>query len=144
MRPDMSSLRVCMEGVHGETSCLIELKAMRLRLRAIFLLMAIFWQSLSVLAPLTVATRATEMTHLAVHGQDADHHHHDDQALHMEEADEPMNHIHADAGFNTSGLLSTHLAAVTSARPLSPAWVEKSMGLSPFLDGPLRPPMHTA
>lgn len=118
------------------------------RIRAILLLLAIIFQALTLLSPLTVAERAVRLEHIALHSQDANHHHHDDvQAVHMDEADGTdgaVQHVHADAGFNTAGLLTTGWATVATVRPLSPSNTVKSLGPSPHLEGPLRPPQRNA
>lgn len=123
------------------------------RIRAILLLLAIICQALTMFSPLAVAERAVKLEHIALHSQDASHHHHDDddgQAVHMDEADEAdgvdgaVQHVHAYAGFNTAGLLTTGWATVATVRPLSPSKTVKSLGPSPHLEGPLRPPQRNA
>ena len=114
------------------------------RLRAIFLLMAILWQTFSVLSPLTIAQRVIELEQTALHWQDADHHHHDDKSLHLVDAAGVPQHVHADAGFNATGLLTTAWSPVVTARPLSPDMVVQALGPQPHLEGPLRPPRRNA
>lgn len=122
------------------------------RIRAVLLLLAIICQALTLFSPLAVAERAVKLEHIALHSQDARHHHHRDdaQVVHMDEADEAnsaegaVQHVHADAGFNTAGLLTTGWATVATVRPLSPSKTVKSLGPSPHLEGPLRPPQRNA
>lgn len=116
------------------------------RIRAILLLLAIVCQALTLFSPLAVAEHAVKLEHIALHSQDANHHHHHDdaQAVHMDEADGAVQHMHADAGFNTAGLLTTGWATVATVRPLSPNQTVKSLGPSPHLEGPLRPPQRNA
>jgi hypothetical protein len=122
------------------------------RIRAILLLVAIICQALTLFSPLAVAERAVTLEHIALHSQDARHHHHDGdaQAVHMDEVDEAdgsdgaVQHVHADAGFNTAGLVTTGWATVATVRPLSPSKTVKSLGPSPHLEGPLRPPQRNA
>ena len=114
------------------------------RFRAIFLLMTILWQTFSVLSPLTIAQRAIELEQTALHWQDANHHHHDDLSLHMEDAAETPRHVHADVGFNTAVLLITYWPHVATVRPLSPDMVVQALGPPPHLEGPLRPPRRNA
>jgi hypothetical protein len=121
------------------------------RIRAILLLLAILCQALTLFSPLAVAERAVKLEHIALHSQDARHHHHDDgQAVHMDEADEAnsaegaVQHVHADAGFNTAGLLTTGWATVATVRPLSPSQTVKSLRPSPHLEGLLKPPQRNA
>lgn len=122
------------------------------RIRAILLLLAIICQALTLFSPLAVAERAVKLEHIALHSQDARHHHHHDdgQAVHMDEADEAnstdgaVQHVHADAGFNSAVLLTTGWATVATARPLSPSKTVKSLGPSPHLEGLLKPPQRNA
>lgn len=116
------------------------------RLRALFLLLAIFCQTLTMFSPLAVAERAVELEHIALHSQEASHHHHDDEghAVHMDESDGAVQHLHVDAGLHTAGLLSTGWASVATARPLSPTETVKSLAPSPDLEGLLRPPRRNA
>ena len=114
------------------------------RLRALLLLIVLLWQSVAVFGSVTVAQRVGELTHLTVHAQEADHHHHADKALHMEEDEGAGKHLHADSGSQPAGLLSSHLISLGYIRPISPAEKSHSLWLSPTLEGPLRPPMPSA
>ena len=116
------------------------------QLRALFLLLAMFCQTLTLFSPLAVAERAVELEHIALHSQEASHHHHDGegQTTHMDESDGALQHLHADAGLHTAGLLTTGWATVTAVRPLPPTETVKSLALSPHLDGLLRPPRRHA
>ena len=116
---------------------------MSVRIRALLLLFVLVWQSVAMLGSVTVAQRAGEMTHLTVHAQDADHHHHADHALHMEDqGDEGAGkHLHADSGSYPAGLLSACLNSLAYSLAVSPAEPSHALWLSPTLEGPLRPPM---
>ena len=120
--------------------------AMHRRLRALFLLLAIVCQSLTLFSPLAVAERAAQLEHMALHTQEAGHHHHDEgrQEVHEDGADGGVQHFHADAGLHMAGLPTTGWATVTTARPLSPTERVKSLAPSPHLDGLLRPPRRSA
>jgi DNA-binding phage protein len=76
-----------------------------------------------------------------VHSQDANHHHHADHALHMDDDDGLLQHLHADSGTNTAGLLTSLLPAVSRIRSMSPPETSHSVWRSPTLEGLLRPPM---
>ncbi len=113
-------------------------------LRALILLTALLWQSMAMFGSVTVAQRAGELEHMAVHFQDAQHHHHADQALHMDDDNGGggVQHLHADAGTNTAGLLTTALPVLARIRSMSPLETIHAIWLSPTLEGPLRPPMQ--
>ena len=110
--------------------------------RALILLAVLLWQSMAMSGSVTVALRASELEHMAVHCQDAQHHHHADQALHMDDDDVAGQHLHADAGTNTAGLLTTMLPAMARIRSMSLPETTHAIWLSPTLEGPLRPPMQ--
>ena len=123
------------------------------RSRALFLLAVLLWQSLGMLGSAAVAQQAGKLEHLMVHSQDAEHHHHHaDHALHMDDhaddlgadGDGPVQHLHADSGTNTTGLLTSFQPAVTAVRSMSPPVTRQALWRSPILAGPLRPPMQHA
>ena len=97
-------------------------------------------------SPLAMAERTAELEHIVLHSQEASHHYHDDegQAVHMDEADGALQHLHADAGLHTAGLPTAGWATVAAARPLSPTETVQSLALSPHPDGLLRPPRRNA
>lgn len=119
------------------------------RSRALFLLAVLLWQSLGMFASVAVTQQAGKLEHLMVHCQDADHHHHADNALHMDDhaddmgadGDGPLQHLHADSGTNTMGLLMSFQAAVATVRSMSAPETRHALWRSPTLEGPLRPPM---
>ena len=110
--------------------------------RALILLIVLLWQSMAMFGSVTVAQRAGELEHMAVHCQDAQHHHHADQALHMDDDGAGLQHLHADAGTNTAGLLTTVIPALARIRSMSPPETTHAIWLSLTLEGPLRPPMQ--
>ena len=114
-------------------------------LRALILLAVLLWQSMAMLSSMTVAQRAGEMEHLAVHSQDTSHHHHHaDHALHMDDDDGLVQHLHADSGTHATGLLTSLQPAVAISWSLSPVEASHVIWRSPTLEGPLRPPMKNA
>ncbi len=109
--------------------------------RALILLAVLLWQSLAMLAPVTVAQRAGALDHMTVHVQAASHHHHADHALHMDNADDAVPHLHADAGNSTTGMLTSEAPLVAHIRAMLPRDISQVIWHSPTLEGPLRPPM---
>ena len=109
-------------------------------------MLAIFCQTLTMFSPLAVAERAVELEHIALHSQEASHHHHDGevQAVHMDEAGSAVQHLHADAGLHMTGLPTTGWPTVAAARPISPVETVKSLAPSPDIDSLLRPPKRNA
>ena len=117
---------------------------MSLNIRSIALLTVLFWQALVALGPWLVSQQVGDLDHLIAHYQDANHHHHADNALHMDDDGGPVQHVHADTGNNSAALLISQrpvLAAVGSMSPLDNTYVA---WLSPTLEGPFRPPMQRA
>ena len=112
--------------------------------RALILLAVLMLQSLAVLGSWSVSQQVGELEHLIVHCQDANHHHHADNDLHMDDDGGPLQHMHADSGSSPAGLLSSQQTTLTSARSMSPPELNLSIWLSPTLEGPLRPPMLRA
>ena len=98
---------------------------------------------MAMLGPVRLAQQVGDIEHLAVHGQDNRHHHHADQALHMDDVNNvAAQHFHADSGTNTAGLLTSLLPVVSPIRSMSPLETSHVIWLSPTLEGPLRPPMR--
>lgn len=108
--------------------------------RAIFLLLTIFWQSLSMLSPLTVADRAAQFDHTTLHWQTIDHHHHGDQSSHMEDTGGVSKHFHVDSEFNSIGLLSAAPPEMASVLPDSLPMTFQTQIPKIYPEGPLRPP----
>lgn len=108
--------------------------------RALLLILVMFWQILMLLAPTSFSDRAEQYRHVTVHSQELDHHHHDDRSLHMEKAATSIDHLHADHGFESVGVVSTLIDIKSSFKPQFPGFDVSTMHLSTFLEGPLRPP----
>lgn len=96
-----------------------------------------------MLGSVSVMQRAGELEHMVVHGQDANHHHHEDQSLHMEVDEGAVQHLHSDAGSNPAGLIALAWPAGNRVRSMSPPQALPSVWCSPILEGPLRPPCFT-
>ncbi|HPU08906.1 hypothetical protein [Ectopseudomonas oleovorans] len=114
------------------------------RLLSFLLLIAFLCQSLPVLSSQGIAERSLEVEHVTLHWQDTEHHHHDDQSLHIEDSADDAQHEHADAGFNTTCLVTAGWGEIARLLPISPDVSVQALGLALFLDSPLRPPKATA
>lgn len=117
---------------------------MPIRLRAFAMLLAILWQSLAMLSPMSVAAKAMEYEHAALHAQTSGHHHHDDGSLHVEAVDSTSHHLHADSGLHSAGLPPGAINQALPAHATSPVGVPLATIPTPYLEGPLRPPRITA
>ena len=131
------------------SSCIVQLASdkitlMSVRAREIFLLVAMLWQSLCVLSPLSVAQRAEDFGHLTMHAQLMDHHHHEDHAVHRDHSGVASQHQHVDGGVNQAGWLPMGWSNLVTLKPLFPAGVVVARVPSPDLEGLLRPPRHNA
>jgi len=107
------------------------------------MLMAVLvWQSVSMLGAWSVSQQVEDLEHLIVHCQDANHHHHADNALHMDDDGGPVQHLHADSGTGTAALLNSLNPTLAEVRSVSPPESKPDSWLSATLEGPLRPPMQ--
>ena len=109
-------------------------------LQALLLVFAISWQSLAMLSPIFIEKSAATFEHALLHSQEATHHHHDDQSAHIEDANEGLQHQHADSGLQTLGLIPTMTADFSSLPPVSVLTHLHKPSPSPTLAGLLRPP----
>lgn len=112
--------------------------------RALILLAVLLWQSVSMLGSWSVSQQVGNLEHLIVHCQDANHHHHADNALHMDDDGGPVQHLHADSGNSSAALLTSLHPSLANVRSMSPPDTSYAIWLSPTLEGPLRPPMPRA
>ncbi len=116
-----------------------------IRARITLIFLAVFlWQSLAVLGSTNIAQRAGDLDHMVAHSQDANHHHHADQSLHMDDDGGPVEHLHADTNTNTAVLLTSFQLAVISIATFSPPEKNRTAWPSHTLEGPFRPPMARA
>ena len=122
----------------------LELFAMIRRPFTLLFLAVFLWQSLAGLGSTNIVERAGELDHLVAHDQDANHHHHADQSLHMDDDDGPSQHQHADTNPNTAVLLTAFQLAAISIATFSPPERDRTMWRSHTLEGPFRPPMARA
>lgn len=112
------------------------------RVLAVFLLLAIAWQTAVIAAPGAAFEAARERIHAALHGQDAaHHHHHGDGSVHEDDSADSVRHALADHGVSVTALLPAAArvhwlpAGSSSARA-----VDEASGTPPFLAGLRRPP----
>ena len=113
-------------------------------IRAITLLTVLLWQSLLVLGSWSMSQQVGDLDHLIAHCHDANHHHHADKALHMDDDGGPVQHLHADTGNSTAALLTSQQPALAYVGLMSPLDNIYLAWLSPTLEGPFRPPMQRA
>ena len=108
------------------------------------MLLAILWQSLVMVGPVTVSDRGQAYEHAVLHAQAADHHHHDDLSVHLESADGAAQHLHADGGFNNPAWLPVAGFEPSAAQLLAPIDRTRAAAASADLDRLLRPPKRHA
>ncbi len=114
--------------------------SMSQRIRACLLLIAMVWQSLGLASPLAVAEQLEHWVHGSLHVQIADHHHHADESVHLEDSASAASHHHTDGGINPAGLLVTGWPGVAAFKAGSPAEGVAVEIAEPLLAGLLRPP----
>lgn len=122
----------------------LQFAAVPRRLLSLVLLLVFVCQSLAGVGSQAVADRAQEFDHSNLHWQDTDHHHHDDQSLHVEDAGGDSRHQHTDSGMNNPCLLTMGWDGMPSIRPVSPDLSVRALGAAPLLEGLLRPPEAAA
>jgi len=122
----------------------LELAAMIRRSFPLIFLAVFLWQSLAVLGPMNIAQHAGDLDHRVAHGQDANHHHHADQSLHIDGDDGPLEHLHPDTNTNTAVLLTSFQLVVIGGASFSPPETDHTAWPSHTLEGPFRPPMALA
>ena len=114
------------------------------RHRAIFLVLALLWQALAMLLPAQVHARADLIAHAVGHWQDADHHHHADASLHVDEHEDQAVHDHSHEGVQPSAILpSAGVFAADVPRSGLLTLIAREPP-SVFLRAPLRPPQALA
>ena len=109
--------------------------------RATFLILVVLWQTLVWLTPWGQDQRGVDLANSVAHAQEVAHHHHDDHALHLDDAvSEAVQHHHAHEGVQLLGLLpAVHGFAFDRPRPHR--FSSRAGPIADvFLQGPLRPP----
>lgn len=102
------------------------------------------WQALACLMPLPLDRQTDSLAHLLVHAEALDHHHHQDQSLHVDDDGSEPPHQHAQPALQLPGLLPSMTLAAGERLPavLVPG---APAGHPPvFLEGLLRPPRPAA
>lgn len=112
---------------------------MLFRLFAFVLLAALFLQSATSFGPETIAQRTGDIEHLMVHYQEADHHHHSDSSLHMED-DGSAQHSHYDYGNSSAAFVNAPNPALIDLGASSLVEARPALWISATIDGLLRPP----
>ena len=114
------------------------------RTRVFFLLTAMVWQALLVITPYGLSQTSRQLAHAIEHMQAVEHHHHDDQTLHLEANSDESFHQHPGEGMQPTGLIPFVVAQLPGLPPSAPAAGDLTLPYRIFLEGPLRPPTFTA
>ncbi|HSX91385.1 MAG TPA: hypothetical protein VLG41_00595 [Hydrogenophaga sp.] len=118
---------------------------MRRALEVYLLIAVMLMQTVVWLSPFAIAAQTEQLAHMTVHVQDVDHHHHDDESLHLSpDGDGTAPHFHVDNGFQPIGLTAPAVKAGFAALPSTPPHTVPSEPPTVFLDGLLRPPSASA
>jgi hypothetical protein len=112
--------------------------------QALVLIAVMLWQALSWVTPYLVAEQAQRLAHLVVHEEVVDHHHHPDDSVHVQAADNDAVHLHADGGTQPVGLVLGMTTLAPLGPPASPPRAAVMCPPSVCLDGLLRPPQAAA
>ncbi len=119
--------------------------AMCRALRIYVLIAVLLMQTMVWVSPLAVQAQSEQLAHMTVHVQDIDHHHHDDESLHLfADSDSHAPHFHVDDGFHPIGLTALFEDSGFAAMPGVPPPALFSEPPTVFLDGLLRPPSPAA
>lgn len=115
---------------------------MTIRMRSIFLLWILLWQSLSMLNPLAAIDPADRIEHRTTHWDNA-FHAAEQATVQPGDTPIPVQHSHVDDGLNIVGLFSVlrmHANADLAAHPRADV---KLFLPTIYLEGPLRPPKQS-
>lgn len=112
--------------------------------RATLLMLAMFWQALFSLTPIGQSQQAVDLANLMAHTQSVDHHHHDDQSLHVDDSADSQSQHHVHVDVQPTGLVPISLAQTVLKSPGSPPMTHVSQWVSAWLKSPLRPPQTFA
>ena len=114
------------------------------RFCTLVLMAGFLFQAMAVASTLGVSQQGAGLEHLLVHSQDANHHHHVDNALHMDDDGGSVQHQHADSSSSTSAILVALNSVVLDINAMSMPYTKATLWLSATLEGPLRPPKPRA
>lgn len=114
------------------------------RLLAVFLLLSFFCQAY-VTAGQTVAldhAGGFQAAHAELHLESEAHHHDEQGVTHLDDSQESIQHMLADAGSGAVALFQFPQPPFHVGRSPAPAVTAESAGPAPYLDGLRRPPRH--
>jgi len=111
---------------------------------SLLLLLSVFWQSMAMAGSVAALESMEASSHAVQHWQDSGHHHHDDGMQHAGDSDGTVQHMHAESGGSSAGLVTLGWRGVVALRPATPAALADPPHPSPHLKGPLRPPQAAA
>jgi hypothetical protein len=118
---------------------------MRRILKVYLLIAVLLMQTVVWLSPFSIGVQTEQLAHMTVHVQDVDHHHHEDESLHLSsDGDSTAPHFHVDDGFQPIGLTALFGDAGFAVLPSGQPHTNPSEPPTVFLDGLLRPPSATA
>lgn len=117
---------------------------MRCSRQALILIAVMFWQSLAWATPHLVAEQVQRLAHVMAHEEVVDHHHHNDESVHVQNTDSDAIHLHADSGFQPVGLAVDLTASATLTLPALLPRAVVACQPSVCIDGLLRPPQAAA
>jgi hypothetical protein len=111
---------------------------------ALILIAVMLWQALSWVTPFQVGAQADRLAHLVAHEVVVDHHHHQDESIHLEVAEHGATHLHADGGIQVVGMVLSMASLMPLNLPASPPETDMLYPPSACLGGLLRPPQASA
>ena len=111
----------------------------------VLLLLVMQWQMLLTFTPVSISEQASALGHALVHVEGVGHHHHDDHSFQVEDDHgTPTQHVHHDVSHHTACLLPAAAVGLAHIRSTSPPTGVDDVQPSPYIEGPLRPPRHSA
>ena len=107
---------------------------------ALMVMLSVFWQSASFAGAVVAIEDARASAHAVLHWQDSDHHHHEDGSLHHDDSAGTIQHMHAESGANSSGVVTAGWNDIVLACTVSPTATLALPYPLPFIQGLPRPP----
>ena len=104
------------------------------------MLIAMLWQSLALARSGFSLSPLADLTHAALHLQQAGHHHHGDGSYHTDDSTESIQHLIADHPNASATLSSACMHGLPPIASSSPDSLQPQAVPHPYLDGLLRPP----
>ncbi len=106
----------------------------------LFLLFALFWQSVALARVGSTVNALLDLGHTALHWQEEGHHHHDDGSFHLDDSSESLQHVLGDQLNTSLALLPFYVHDFAARGGLAPPSLHDAGQSQLFLEGPLRPP----